>query len=208
MTHVRSLLLVILSMSFLTLDATPEKHGGWKLEAEKNGIKVYTRPIIGSKLKQVRAITSVSAPMAMVMHVLTDYPNYKNWVNNVTESYIVEQPQDSVHYVYTYEDAPWPVQNRYNVARMTLDEDDDHGKLEFESMPHYLDNSQKGIEIERYEGWWEVSALPGGGCQIEYMLDHNPGGHVPSWLVNYMAVDAPVKTLENLKGILENLYKS
>ncbi|MDX1479224.1 MAG: START domain-containing protein [Saprospiraceae bacterium] len=198
-------LLCLLSLGVL---AAPDHHGGWKLESEKNGIKIYTRPIVGSKLKQVRAVTEIDASRQTVMHVLTDYSNYKNWVNNVVESYIVEHPQDSVHYVYTYEDAPWPVQNRYNVARMTLEEDQQTSRLSFQAMPHYMDNSRKGIEIERYEGWWEVSSLASGGCRIEYMLDHNPGGFVPPWLINYMAVDAPLKTLENLISTIKALHKS
>lgn len=183
-------------------------HGGWKLESEKNGIKIYTRPVIGSKLKQVKAITSVKAPMATVVHVLTDYQNYKKWVNNVTESYVVDQPADSIHYVYTHEDAPWPVQNRYHVSRMTLTTNGSTSTLTFKSVPNYIQQSQKAIEFERYEGWWKVSATGSGSCRIELILDENPGGYVPPWLVNYMAVDAPLKTLENLKAVIEGLQKS
>ena len=29
-------------------------HGGWTLESDKDGIKIYTRPVRGSKLKQIR----------------------------------------------------------------------------------------------------------------------------------------------------------
>ena len=197
-------LCLILSTSY----AAPEAHGGWKLESERNGVKIYTRPVIGSKLKQVKAITIVQASKEAVMHVLTDYRNYKNWVNNITVSDVVEHANDQTDFVYTYEDAPWPVQNRYNVARMTVDEDEDSSKLSFKSVPNYMDETNKAIEIERFEGWWEVSALATGGCRIEYILDQNPGGYVPPWLVNYMAVDAPLKTMENLRDILQQMHKS
>lgn len=188
--------------------AATAAHGGWKLESEKNGIKIYTRPVIGSKLKQVKAITQVNAPLQSVMQVLTDYPNYKNWVNNVTESYIVDQPADSVHYVYTFEDAPWPVQNRYHVAKMTLNTSPKSSTLTFKSMPNFMDKSSDAIEFERYEGWWKVSEEQDKTCRIEYILDENPGGYVPTWLVNYLAVDAPLKTLENLKALIEGIQKS
>ena len=83
-------------------------HGGWTLESDKDGIKIYTREVRGSKLKQVRAVVSVFATMEIVVRALTDYPNYYKWMNNVTESYVVDHPADSVHYVYRFEDAPWP----------------------------------------------------------------------------------------------------
>ncbi len=124
-------------------------------------------------------------------------------MNNVTECYVVENPQDSVHYVYHFEDAPWPVQNRYHVDKMVVKGDENSSTVAFKSMPNYMDKSSEAIEIQRYEGSWEVSELGPGQCQIEYILNENPGGFVPPWLVNYMAIDAPYNTLSNLRSKLQ-----
>lgn len=183
-------------------------HGGWTLESDKDGIKIYTREVRGSKLKQVRAVVSVFATMEIVVRALTDYPNYYKWMNNVTESYVVDHPADSVHYVYRFEDAPWPVQNRYHVDKMSVDSREKSTTVEFKSMPNYIDKSGEAIEIQRYEGSWKVSEVANNECQIEYILDENPGGYVPEWLVNYMAIDAPFKTLSNLRDRLEALQRS
>jgi len=183
-------------------------HGGWTLESDKDGIKIYTRPVRGSKLKQIRAVISVHASMETVVRALTDYPNYHKWMYNVTESYVVDHPADSVHYVYRFEDAPWPVQNRYHVDRMIVDIREKSTTVEFKSMPNYMDKSGEAIEVQRYEGSWNVSEIANNECQIEYILDENPGGYVPDWLVNYMAIDAPFKTLSNLRERLEILQRS
>ena len=183
-------------------------HGGWTLESDRDGIKIYTRVVRGSKLKQVRAVVSVHASIETVVNALTDYPNYHKWMNNVTESYVVEHPADSIHYVYRFEDAPWPVQNRYHVDKMIVDMREKSATVEFKSMPNYMDKSQEAIEIQRYEGSWKVSEVAKHECQIEYILDENPGGYVPQWLVNYMAIDAPFKTLSNLRDRLEALQRS
>ncbi len=183
-------------------------HGRWTLESDKDGIKIYTREVRGSKLKQVRAVVSVHASMQTVVRALTDYPNYYKWMNNVTESYVVDHPADSVHYVYRFEDAPWPVQNRYHVDKMSVDARETFTTVEFKSMPNYIDKSGEAIEIQRYEGSWKVSEITNNECQIEYILDENPGGYVPEWLVNYMAIDAPFKTLSNLRERLEVLQRS
>jgi len=183
-------------------------HGGWTLESERDGIKIYTRAVRGSKLKQIRAVISVHASIETVVNTLTDYPNYHKWMYNVTESYVVDHPADSVHYVYRFEDAPWPVQNRYHVDRMIVAMQDKTATVHFKSMPNYMDKSQDAIEVQRYEGSWKVSEVASHECQIEYILDENPGGYVPQWLVNYMAIDAPYKTLSNLRDRLEALQRS
>ena len=126
----------------------------------------------------------------------------------MTESYVVNQPSDSIHYVYRFEDAPWPVQNRYHVDKMVLEQDASEATVAFKSMPNYIDKSDEAIEIQRYEGSWKVKDMGHGECQIEYTLDENPGGYVPSWLVNYLAVDAPYKTLSNLRSRVETLQRS
>jgi ribosome-associated toxin RatA of RatAB toxin-antitoxin module len=183
-------------------------HGGWTLESDKDGIKIYTRAVRGSKLKQIRAVVDVHASMATVVRTLTDYQNYHKWMNNVTESYVVDHPADSVHYVFRYEDAPWPVQNRYHVDKRILEMEEKSATVQFKSMPNYIDKSAEAIEIQRFEGHWKVSEIARDECQIEYILDENPGGYVPQWLVNYMAIDAPYKTLSNLRERLEDLQRS
>lgn len=183
-------------------------HGGWKLEAEKDGIRIYTRAVHGSSLKQVRAVTEMKAPREAIMQVLTDYDNYKSWMNNVRDSYVMERQDDSVSIVYAYEDAPWPVQNRYHVDRMTVSVGEAVSVLFFKALPDYTDQPTDAIQLSHYEGWWKVSEIAEGGCRIEYMLDGDPGGYIPSWLVNYMAVDAPYKTLINLRERVSMVQRS
>lgn len=201
----------LLTILFTFILLAPEVlafHGGWQLETEKNGIKIYTREVKGSRLKQVKAVTSVTASFETVVFVLTDYANYVKWVNNITESRVIQEQSEAVHFVYTFEDAPWPVQNRYNVSKMTLNRNHDNCTLYFEAVPDFLEKRSDAIEVERYEGWWKVSSQPEGGCTIEYIIDENPGGYIPTWLINYMAVEAPMKTMENLKTTVEQLSRS
>ena len=200
----RLLLTLILSSAFYVLGtAHPEFHGGWKLESERNGVKLYTRVTDGSQLKQVKGVANVKASMETIVGILTDYGSYSKWVNNITESYVVKEQSDTEHYVYTYEDAPWPVQNRYNVAKMSLDQNLTSCTLKFESVPDFVEQRADAIQVEKFKGLWKINALPNGSCHIEYILDENPGGYVPPWLVNYMLMEAPFKTLENLRALAE-----
>ncbi len=202
------LLIALLAVPATGTSSHGARHGGWTLESDKDGIKIYTRTVKGSKLKQVRAVVLVKAPLETVMRIITDYQGYDEWMNNVTESYVMHQPSDSIQYVYRYEDAPWPVQNRYHVDRMVVERGIDDATIAFKSMPNYIDKTDEAIEVEQYEGSWHISDNGRGECMIEYTLDENPGGFVPPWLVNYLAVDSPFRTLSNLRDRVETLQRS
>ena len=203
MMHARHLL----KLFFLFISATPllgfDFHEGWKLESDVAGVKVYSRAIEGSQFRQVKATAAVNASFETVLSILTDYENYKLWMNNITDSQVIEKEADTVHYVYAYEDTPWPVQNRYCVSKMTLIEESDLAVLHFESVPRFMKSPRDAIEFARHKGYWKISKNKG-GCEIEYMLESNPGGYVPSWLMNQMSYGGPSKTIQNLRNLAEN----
>lgn len=193
------------SILIIALAITPvfARFEGWKLETEVAGIKVYSRNVEGSPYLQIKATAEVDAPFESVVAILTDYPNYKDWVNNISDSQVIEQASENVHYVYAYEDTPWPVQNRFCVTRMTLNREADDAMLDFESVPRYMKSPRDAIEIARHKGHWKVHRNRS-GCEIEYLIESNPGGYVPSWLVNQMATGGQIKTIQNLRTIVEN----
>jgi len=190
-------------MTTVVLYATPMLHEGWKLESEAGGIKVYSRAVEGTQFRQVKAVAAVNASLETIVAILTDYPNYKLWMNNVTDSQIIEQASDRVAYVYTYEDTPWPVQNRFCVSKMTFEEEEDRARILFESVPRYMKSPRDAIEFISYKGHWQILRNKS-GCEIEYFLEANPGGHVPSWLANQLAYGGPARTIGNLRTLVEN----
>lgn len=196
-------LLLVFSLTISSLSADPEFSEGWKLETDIAGIKVYSRAVEGSQFRQIKATAAVNATFESVIGILTDYPNYKLWMNNITDSQIIEKSADTLNYVYAYEDTPWPVQNRYCVSKMTLDQQTDVATLHFESVPRYMKSPRDAIEFARHKGYWKISRNKS-GCEIEYLLESNPGGYVPSWLVNQMAYGGPARTIQNLRSLAEN----
>jgi hypothetical protein len=200
-------LLFWMMVGFCTADAgihtTPVLYEGWKLESDVGGVQVYSRAMEGSQLRQVKAVAQVDASLEAVIAILTDYPNYKQWMNNVTDSKVIEQATEEISYVYTYEDTPWPVQNRFCVTKMTYQDLQDKAMVLFESVPRYMQSPRDAIEFISYKGHWLVQRGKS-GCEIEYLLEANPGGHVPSWLANQLAYGGPAKTIGNLRDLAEH----
>src|SRR4051812_35254452 len=73
---------------------------GWEQIADKEGVKVYRRSVPGSRLKSMRGVGVVDAPVRTVALVLLDDPRAPEWVDSLAESRVVRvlSPYEYVEY--------------------------------------------------------------------------------------------------------------
>jgi len=197
-----TLIFIFSILCFISL-LKAEPKDDWVLEIEQEGVRVYTQLDETSPYKQIKVTTTINAPMEKVMEILMAFSKYKLWMFHVTESYLVNQLNSDTYYVFTLEDAAWPMQDRYQVSRIEHKQSSDESSLHFKSVPDYIEKRVDAIQIKQYEGYWEVRDRPNHQCTLEYFLIQNPGGHVPPWLSNFHAVENPYRSVIKLKELAE-----
>ena len=65
-----------------------------------------------------------------------------------------------------------------------------------------LEPKKKHIRIENARVIWELTPLANGSTQVRTFGHADPGGDLPSWLINQMSTEVPVKTLNGLKKLV------
>jgi hypothetical protein len=50
---------------------------------------------------------------------------------------------------------------------------------------------------------WVITPLAAGGISLAAEMHADPAGPIPAWLLNWLSVEAPITTLQKIKGILE-----
>jgi hypothetical protein len=200
----KSTLISALSFLFLIMAmksySTPRDN--WELEFDKEGIRVYTQIDDLSPYKQVKVTATINAPLEKVMEILMAFGTYNTWMNQVDESYLINQI-DSAYYVFILEDADWPMQNRYQVSQLNIKQTYTKSQVQFRSIPNFIEKRTDAIQIKRYEGYWELEHRADHQCTLEYVLIQDPGGHVPPWLANFHAAENPYQSIFNLKEMAE-----
>ena len=196
-------ILFFFSAIFLFFSGNVKALEGWVLEVEKEGIRVYTQLDGKSPYKQIKVTTNINATVEQVMEILMEFNQYKTWMNHVTESYLINQSDSSTYYVFTLEDAAWPMQNRYQVSKVEIEASSSAATMHFRSVPNYIDKRTDAIQIKQYEGYWELRSRPNHQCSLEFIMIQNPGGHIPPWLANFNAVENPFYSVANLKRMAE-----
>jgi len=192
----RLFILALFSMVMLTCSG----QYNWKLDKEKNGIKVYLSNVTASDFKAIKVECTFTGTYAKLITILSDVSEFSKWVYNNKASNLLKQnnPFDFIYYTETH--LPWPMSNRDAVIHM---------RIKTDSLPHFLTIAGSGepdlfpkipgkVRISHFKSNWKVIMLTNKLIQITYILELDPGGSIPAWIANSFANKGPYGTFTNL----------
>ena len=182
---------------------TPNDVADWTLKKDKNGVKVYTRPVEGSSLKEFKGMVNIRTTAEAAKTLLLDLPSYPEWQHNCSKSSVLHKNNKNDIYGATLTDAPWPVQDREAIVRTQVVEKDGSILLNMTATPDYIKPTKGVVRIPKMTGFWKITPRQNGMVEVIQQVHAGPGGRIPDWLANSAVVDTPYQTLVNMKRKLE-----
>ena len=172
----------------------------WELEKDKNGIQIYTSDVSYSKFKAAKVVCTFEGDYKKLIGILRDVPRMSEWVYRSKACELIEKLNAHDFIYHTETDMPWPTLDRESVIRL---------KFNTDSLPQYLRIEGEGVRnlglvkkglvrVEEYRAIWNVRQVTPKSLSIEYILELDPGGEVPPWLVNMMIEKGPYETFHSL----------
>ena len=198
------LLIGLVFTSFVNID------NEWILQKSSPDVLVYSRNLENHKVKQLRAVTKIKTSLSSVIALLNDREACPKWVYKCEKSYIIKKISDLEYYSYQNIVAPWPVDNRDIVFNVKISQDPftkvvTHNAV---SEPDYISNREEHVRVKIFNSTWTLTPLKEGIVMCENQILVDPGGSIPTWLVNMAAVDGPFETTTNLrKVVMEEKYQ-
>lgn len=176
----------------------------WELKKNENGIAVYTRGISNEKLKEIRVVCELPGTTAGLISLLQNVSGHPKWVYLAEKAELVKRlsPRSLVYYTTT--DMPWPVTNRDLVVEFSYEEipGTKNITIRAKSVADYLPPKKGYVRVPYSLATWEVVPLPDNKIKVDYVFRVNPGGAIPSWLVNMAAATGPYNTFVKLRELL------
>ena len=176
----------------------------WKLEKDKDGIKVYTSDVANSSFKVVKVECVFTGTYAKLISILSNVSRFDEWIYKNKTSKVIKQnsPLDFIYYSETH--MPFPLSNRDVVIHM---------KLRTDSLPKFLSISGSlvtdmvpeiptRVRVPRYNASWKVTMPNATTLKINYILEIDPGGALPAWAANIFAEKGPFETFNKLGELL------
>lgn len=180
----------------------------WKLEKDKNGIRVYSRHLTDSKLKEVKVTSTINATLSQLAAFVSDIDHYKEAVYRVAEAHLVKRVSDREFYYYSETEMVWPVSNRDLVIRMEFEMDRATRTLRIRgtNAPDILPPKKGIVRIPHWHSLWTVQELDSKRLQIEYTFEVDPGGELPVWLVNALIAVGPYQSFLTMETVISRPY--
>ncbi|HEY5327082.1 MAG TPA: START domain-containing protein [Mucilaginibacter sp.] len=198
-------LLLLLKLSPVT------GQSNWKLKTEKEGIKIFTSQVTDSKVKAIKVECDFNATTSQFVALVMDVNTSPDWVYHVKSSKLIKQVSPSELYYYSEVSLPWPVADRDFVAHLTVTQNPDTKVVTIDgpAVTGFIPVKEGIVRVNDSKGKWTITPSAGDQIKVEYTIHVDPGGSLPSWMVNMFATDGPLQIFRNIKSQLQKrAYKN
>lgn len=200
MVVIRWMILSLFFMSFLDVYA----EGDWKLRKDKDGIKVYTQQREKGHIYKYKVVTFLDASSEKVFDQVVDFRENLQYMELVDSLSFLEHIKDQRYINYMRFHMPWPVTNREMVMEMRVTKNKGMIYLNSNDLPDYLPWNDGLVRIHDFHEEWIIQEVQKGRTRIEVQGWVDPGGSIPSWVVNLFSVRTPYNFIS---GIRDEVYK-
>ena len=200
------LLVVMLSCSIQALAYVVDDD--WKLVSGKDKeLQVYTKIIEGQRIKAVKAVTTLDAPMTTLLTVLSDDELVPEWIPVIGNAELLQATDaDGVSVMYLVTKFPWPVKNRVTVVKTVTTYDDNTNTVTMEStgVPGYVEDKKGLIRTRDSYTRWKIRPREDGKLHVEIITHTDPRGLFPKWLMNLIVSRTPGTMFSRIEKILDD----
>lgn len=184
-------------------ELTPANASNWIFSKEVDGIRVYYRQSESSPVKELKIQFTVEAGLQPVLAVLRDIDAFPLWIYNCSEARLLDGEGSRILYYHRI-NFPWPLSDRDAVSLATYEQDPESGVVY--SMNNAVEGevpSQNGVvRLREMEIRWVVTPVGGNESSVDYYLRTDPGGSLPSWLINLAIDRGPIKSMQAFRALV------
>jgi hypothetical protein len=186
---------------------TLSAQNNWVLKKDKEGIKISTRKSDRSKFNDIKVEMDLPGNIYQLAAILTDVGNYTRWSYSTKKSVLIKKASPSKLIYYSEFSVPWPASNRDLYAVFDINIDTVHKSLKIISVGEkdYRPVQNDLVRIPFSSGVWDIRTVSDKIIHLNYVLEVDPGGSIPAWILNLFGTKAPLETFENLKHKMELL---
>ena len=173
----------------------------WVLKKEKDGIKISARPSQFSKFNDLKIETDLTGNVSQLAAILLNVEKYPEWAYATKSCTLIKKISNEEVIYYSEIDVPWPGTNRdfYADFKVMLDSSSHSLKVVSSGLKDYQPEKKNLVRIPMSKGTWNITTISNKLIHMEYILQVNPGGSVPAWILNMFATKGPMETFQNLK---------
>ncbi|HEY2648020.1 MAG TPA: hypothetical protein VGI38_02465, partial [Puia sp.] len=179
----------------------------WTVQKVKDGIKISSRHSSSSPFNDIRVELDLVGNVEQLGAILVDVAKYKEW-SYATKVSKLTKTLGPGHFIYYNEiEVPWPATNRYFYANFELKRNPADRSMQViaVNIPNYEPMPKDLVQVPLTRGTWNITTNTKKSIHVDYILEMNPGGSLPVWVLNLFSTKGPLESFENLKQKMSDL---
>ncbi|MCC6515258.1 MAG: hypothetical protein IT275_02785 [Chitinophagales bacterium] len=193
----------MLSLTLLATSTFAQEN--WKLEKDKNGIKVWNRKVAGTAIKEFKVSTIINTSTEKMLAFLKNTAKYDQWMYKVDEGSVkvLKRVSDNDYYTYMTISAPF-IKTRETITHMTFNSQDAKGAIliNLDAAPNLLPLNDKYVRIPKMKAYFKIVPLGNGQIELIHQALGSSGGSIPEALINLTSVDCPFYMFTKIKSMI------
>lgn len=201
----RSITTIIALALCLLLPATNAQAApadGWQISTKPSlpdNITTWKKSLPGKSLDAFKGEITVPYSMLTVLAVMADIEQYPSWVFQCHSAKFL--PRLGPNIAYLYISGIWPVSDRDAVLRNTLKQDPTTLAITIHTVgaPRLMPDKKDVVRMPALDNSFVLTPITSTETRLTFTTFADPGGMIPAWLANFVAVSAPYDTLRDMK---------
>ena len=179
----------------------------WTILKVKDGIKISSRHSPTSQFDDIRVEMDLPGNINQLEAILVDVGKYKEWSYATKVSRLVKSLGPGKFIYYTEIEVPWPATNRFFYANFELKKKLPEKSMHVtaENIPNYEPIPKDLVQVPLTRGVWNITTITNKSIHVDYILEMNPGGSLPVWVLNLFSTKGPMESFENIKKKMNDL---
>ena len=173
----------------------------WSPIKEQGGVQVFSRFSGDRTFREYRGEIEVEAKPDRVVRLLQDLSALPEWHYSLESATLLKTLGFTDALVHIVIAPPWPLKKRDVVCKVSLklEEENDAIRITLVDVPDELAVDPAYQRVPSLQAEWLIQPASDNSSLVRYTTYTNPGGNIPTWFYNNVAMDVPLFTLLNLR---------
>lgn len=174
---IRPAILFILAISPLII--TPEIP--WSKSKSGGGVIVFTRPVVGSDIKEIKATFELSCSLNSAVACVIDIANYPKWIYATSESRVLKVTGPTEFSIYQRINTPWPLDDRDICGNYVMKQDPTtlDVNITTHAEPKLVPNKEGVVRIQFNRTIWNIKPMAKTNCIVNIISPLIPEEQFP-----------------------------
>jgi len=200
---------VAVALSVLLLFFGVGSGSEWQILDDSDGIEVALREEPDRDLPSMRGRAVLQGDIDRLLEIILDPDQATEWAEGASKVTMVER-EASRAIIHTYIDIAWPVWDRdlVTIGKLRTVEPGREYVLSNTAVDGLVPEKEGVIRMKNALTQFHLKKQPPDRVWVEYLMNVDPGGSLPKWLVRWTSKSVPAKTLKNLQRQLDKAEAS